>query len=82
MNYHGEKDDVLPASVHDIPSGAYVKFVVQQFNDYKGYHWAEVTRVLVHKDWEYEMETEPEEDEEEQTNILEEDPIEEYKTSQ
>lgn len=82
MNYHGEKDDVLPASVHDIPSGAYVKFVVQQFNDYKGYHWAEVTRVLVHRDWEYEMETEPEEDEEEQTNILEEDPIEEYKTSQ
>jgi hypothetical protein len=63
MNYHGEVDDALPVSAEDIPSGTPVRFVVQQFGSYRDYHWAEIVRVLVHKNWEAEVETEPEDEE-------------------
>ena len=80
MNYHGEADAYLPVSAEHIPSGTPVRFVVQQFNSYREYHWAEITRVLVHRNWEAEVETEPE-DEEAQDPIEqfeEEDPIEQF----
>lgn len=80
MNYHGEDDNALPVSAEHIPSGTPVRFVVQQFNSYREYHWAEITRVLVHRNWEAEVETEPE-DEEAQDPIEqfeEEDPIEQF----
>lgn len=63
MNYHGEVDDVLPASAEHIPSGTPVRFVVQQFSSYREYHWVDITRVLVHRNWEAEVETEPEDEE-------------------
>ena len=70
MNYHGEADAYLPASAEHIPSGTPVRFVVQQFNSYREYHWAEITRVLVHRNWEAEVLTDPDEEEE--------DPIEQF----
>jgi len=78
MNYHGEADAFLPASAEHIPSGTPVRFVVQQFNSYREYHWAEITRVLVHRNWEAEVETEPEDKEDPIEQFEEEDPIEQF----
>lgn len=79
MNYHGEADAYLPASAEHIPSGTPVRFVVQQFNSYREYHWAEITRVLVHRNWEAEVLTDPDEEEEDPIEQFEEeDPIEQF----
>ena len=51
LNFHGELDDDLPTAPNRIPPGTPVRFVVERVSEFKGYHWVEISRVLVHADW-------------------------------
>lgn len=66
MNEHGDEDMWLPTSPELIPSGTMVRYVVLKVSEYKGHHWAELSGVLVERDWDLPSQEEEDSQQEEQ----------------